>query len=85
MMNVSDLSRVNHLVARRERMLWILKELNAVNGGDQFGIPSEVLEFVDAKLAAKGLISLLIESLRDTESKIVNLGVKLDNLKSEAA
>jgi hypothetical protein len=84
-MHVSDLRTVTYLVKQRQEMLYLLKQLNLVNGGEPLVIPSDVLGYVDQQLAAKGLISLLIESLRKTELEIVALGVRLDDLRSEAA
>lgn len=68
------------LQEERERISYLIKELNECNAPDvdlQKSIPAEVLGYVDAKLAAKGLLSLLVESLAAIEKELEELGVDL--------
>jgi hypothetical protein len=74
--------RALSLKERRETMLLLLKELNECNAPSPDNylapcVPSEVLSYVDQKLAAKGLISLLVESIALTEKDLEALGVDL--------
>lgn len=79
-MRLEDLREINRLALVHDRLVRAMHGLNEVNGApDQFplSIPDGVLELVDQKLAAKGLLSLVIESLAENEKAIEALGVTL--------
>ena len=77
-MRTNDLKRALFLVNKMERSKWIIRQLNEINGGDSLlSIPTEIFEFVDTKLAAKGLLSLMMEASVEMKRELDSLGVEL--------
>ena len=76
-MNIKDLRKVNDLVAQWIVVCDLIKQLNDINMGEDISIPQKVLLFVDRKLAAKGLMSLVVEESGALRKQLEDLGVEL--------
>ncbi len=80
-MHIKNLRTLNWLDDRRWKLASIIKELNRINGlplDDMLPpFPKEILDLVDQRAAAKGLLSLAMESLAETEKEIILLEVEI--------
>jgi hypothetical protein len=73
---LDQLQEVVRLADRRVAALRALRALNDINGGKEVSFPPGIFDLVDQEMAAKGLISLLVETIRDTEASLRALGVE---------
>lgn len=78
-MKLENLHRIFTLAKQKKEIDALVRELNEIDSGDPFccSIPPDVLKYVDAKLAAKGLMSLLLETSHKVDEELTSLGVDL--------
>jgi hypothetical protein len=75
---LGNIRRIEHLARRRERVACLIRDLNRINGGEEMlSISHDVMEFVDQRLAAKGLLSLVIETSIAIDEDLKALGVEI--------
>lgn len=80
-MKASDLKRALSLIEQKREIEALIKELNLINSpvDDPLhgSIPETVFRHVDSKLAAKGLLSLIIDRSLEVDKELASLGVDL--------
>jgi hypothetical protein len=77
---IANSRRVESLACQFKRVTELINYLLENNGNSDpfFAIPEEVLQHVDTDLAAKGLVSLLIETKKNIEAKLIALGINIE-------
>lgn len=77
-MHVNNIKKADRLLDRLMKAEEIIRQLNFINGGAVHNhIPTDVFAFVDTKLAAMGLTSLMIEASSDIKKELESLGIEL--------
>lgn len=79
--HIRHLSKAVWLYEQRSKLAESISRLNQINGtpDDQLlpSFPKDVVDLVDQRLAAKGMLSLAIESLAEVEKELELLGIEV--------